>query len=347
MSGSIGQMRSYAGSLGMDLEKITKALDGGANSSGVKFVSEILMNGGVLEDDLFKTLKTIAVKMELSKNVGQMVAGQWGELWKKSNDFNYDDEGKIVTRTPRGRVDQKYDDSRMSYRSLQEKMKAYQAKAFTRKDEAQEAAEADEVGKAKEGMGRREAAGFDRLVEAGILRMADGGSVSSVLDSVPAMLTPGEFVMSPEAVRKHGVGFMKSINRGHVPGFRRGGLVGSGVAYRQRGGEAGAGGGMTLSLDAANIQGVLDNFNATFAATLDNVIVQFSQIGEGLNNLAAALSSGMVMTHNFTGDLALAFKIENADVLKKTIADAIAPRLSEIITSELDKRLDKDFKAGS
>jgi len=104
---------------------------------------------------------------------------------------------------------------------------------------------------------------------------------------------------------------------------------------------------MTLMLDPTNIQGVLDNFNATFAATLDNVIVQFSQIGEGLNNLAGVLSSGMVMTHTFSGDLALAFKIENADQLKKTIADAITPRLSEIITTELDKRLNKDFKAGS
>ena len=181
-----------------------------------------------------------------------------------------------------------------------------------------------------------------------VQHLATGGSATSVLDKVPAMLTPGEFVMSPAAVQKHGVGFMKRLNSGHAPGFRRGGIVGGGVAYRS-GGSTGAetgGGAMTLTLDPTNIQEVLNNFNATFASTLDNVIVQFSQISEGLNNLAAALSGGIVMTHNFSGDLALAFKIENADVLKKTIADAITPKLSEIITDELDKRLNKDFKTG-
>jgi hypothetical protein len=55
----------------------------------------------------------------------------------------------------------------------------------------------------------------------------------------------------------------------------------------------------------------------------------------------------MVVTHNFTGDLALAFKIDNADQLKKTIADAITPKLSEIISNEIDMKLNKDFKAGS
>ena len=43
---------------------------------------------------------------------------------------------------------------------------------------------------------------------------------------VPAMLTGGEFVMSPEAVEKHGPGFMSSINTGSFSGFAEGGLVG-------------------------------------------------------------------------------------------------------------------------
>ena len=218
---------------------------------------------------------------------------------------------------------------------------------------AAQAAAAKNGAKKKEPEPKKVDAGENRAQEwlktNGILTMATGGSVSSVLDKVPAMLTPGEFVMSPESVQKHGVGFMKRLNSGRAPGFRRGGLVGSGVAYRAAGstGAEGGGGGMTLSLDSSNIQGVLDNFNATFASTLDNVIVQFSQISAGLDKLAGAMQNGMVMTHNFTGDLALAFKIENADVLKKTIADAITPKLSEIITTEIDKRLNKDFKAGS
>jgi hypothetical protein len=70
-------------------------------------------------------------------------------------------------------------------------------------------------------------------------------------------------------------------------------------------------------------------------------------MGGSLDNLASAIQGGMVVTHNFTGDLALAFKIDNADQLKKTIADAITPKLSEIISNEIDMKLNKDFKAGS
>ena len=69
-------------------------------------------------------------------------------------------------------------------------------------------------------------AGIDNLP-----KFAQGGSV----DSVPAMLTPGEFVMNKGAVQKHGLSAMKALNKGKVPGFNRGGFVG-GVQYRQGGG---------------------------------------------------------------------------------------------------------------
>ena len=45
----------------------------------------------------------------------------------------------------------------------------------------------------------------------------------------------GEYIMSPEAVRTHGINFMTELNRGNVPGYASGGLVGSAPA---------AGGGM-------------------------------------------------------------------------------------------------------
>lgn len=73
--------------------------------------------------------------------------------------------------------------------------------------------------------------GGDPLDDLFASSFARGGSV----DSVPAMLTPGEFVMNPSAVKKHGTGFMNAVNRGKVPGFARGGSVG-GVQYRQNGG---------------------------------------------------------------------------------------------------------------
>ena len=43
-----------------------------------------------------------------------------------------------------------------------------------------------------------------------------------------ARVMGGEYIMSPQAVRTHGVGFMTELNRGNVPGYASGGLVGGG-----------------------------------------------------------------------------------------------------------------------
>ena len=60
-----------------------------------------------------------------------------------------------------------------------------------------------------------------------IKRYAYGGSV----DTVPALLTGGEYVMSKEAVNRMGTGFMERLNSGHVSPsrFATGGLVGKDI----------------------------------------------------------------------------------------------------------------------
>ena len=52
--------------------------------------------------------------------------------------------------------------------------------------------------------------------------MARGGS--------PALLMGGEYVMSPRTTAKYGTGFMAELNRGKVPGYAQGGMVGGGGA---------------------------------------------------------------------------------------------------------------------
>jgi hypothetical protein len=51
--------------------------------------------------------------------------------------------------------------------------------------------------------------------------MAGGGLVNgpgtSTSDSIPAMLSNGEFIMNAAAVRKFGAGFMAAINDGKMP----------------------------------------------------------------------------------------------------------------------------------
>ena len=60
----------------------------------------------------------------------------------------------------------------------------------------------------------------------GPVGFANGGSVGPT-DTIPAMLTPGEFVMKKSAVEKYGSGFLSSINEGVMPmrGFQNGGVV--------------------------------------------------------------------------------------------------------------------------
>ena len=55
---------------------------------------------------------------------------------------------------------------------------------------------------------------------------ANGGSVGST-DTVPAMLTPGEFVIKKSAVDKYGTNFLSSLNNGVLPmqGFQNGGAI--------------------------------------------------------------------------------------------------------------------------
>jgi hypothetical protein len=53
------------------------------------------------------------------------------------------------------------------------------------------------------------------------------GSGTNTSDSIPAMLSNGEFVMRAAAVQKFGAGFMSAINSGRVPAFASGGAVGT------------------------------------------------------------------------------------------------------------------------
>ncbi len=71
-------------------------------------------------------------------------------------------------------------------------------------------------------------------------RAAGGSSGAS-----PALLMGGEYVMSPSAVRTHGVGFMSELNRGNVPGYAGGGLVGGAMV--------GGGAGLTTNNVKINI----------------------------------------------------------------------------------------------
>lgn len=81
---------------------------------------------------------------------------------------------------------------------------------------------------------------------------ASGGAVAGpgtgTSDSVPAMLSNGEYVLNAQAVDRLGVPFLNGLNTGRLRGFASGGLVGSGGAAGYKA-ERGSNGGQVQSVN--------------------------------------------------------------------------------------------------
>ena len=64
------------------------------------------------------------------------------------------------------------------------------------------------------------------LVNIDVTRANKGGSIGGQGDTVPALLTPGEFVINKESARSIGYGNLNSMNKNGVARFNKGGFVG-------------------------------------------------------------------------------------------------------------------------
>ena len=85
--------------------------------------------------------------------------------------------------------------------------------------------------------------GFGLFSRGGVVKAAGGGSIvgagSGTSDSIPAMLSNGEYVLTAAAVNRLGIPFLDKLNAGDFPGYSEGGLVLAG-AYTG-GGNSGGG----------------------------------------------------------------------------------------------------------
>lgn len=88
--------------------------------------------------------------------------------------------------------------------------------------------------------------------------LASGGSVdgpgTGTSDSIPAMLSNGEYVLNAQAVDRLGVPFLNGLNTGRLRGFASGGLVGSGgvAGYKaERGSNSGQVQSINLSMNVS------------------------------------------------------------------------------------------------
>ena len=152
-----------------------------------------------------------------------------------------------------------------------------------------------------------------------------GGNVPGTgnTDTVPAMLTPGEFVMSKSAVEKYGVGFMRSINNGHkgAPGMKHKG----GVQYLSDGDLASGSGGLDFSALSSSIN-TLSSSIATAFNGFTSAFNGFSALSELLSSTIAQMSN-IAINHNITvnGQLSIpGFSQEAINSIVNTIADQVA-----------------------
>lgn len=85
--------------------------------------------------------------------------------------------------------------------------------------------------------------GFGLFSRGGVVKAAGGGSIvgagSGTSDSIPAMLSNGEYVLTAAAVNRLGIPFLDKLNAGDFPGYSEGGLV---LAGAYTGGENSSGG---------------------------------------------------------------------------------------------------------
>lgn len=71
--------------------------------------------------------------------------------------------------------------------------------------------------------------GFGFFAKGGVVKAAGGGSIigagTGTSDSIPAMLSNGEYVLTAAAVNRLGLHFLDKLNAGDFPGYAEGGLV--------------------------------------------------------------------------------------------------------------------------
>ena len=159
-----------------------------------------------------------------------------------------------------------------------------------------------------------------------------GASLNGGMDTIPAMLTPGEFVMSREAVARHGVGNMKNLNTGKATGFRSGGAVG-GTQYKVLGGEVSGDGGMMI--DASKLSEALNGFSAAFSKQMTTITGSLNGIANKLETIAASFQT-ISMNHFFTGDLSMSVNISNKEAIMSAVSAGLMPQISDLIMHHIE-----------
>jgi hypothetical protein len=129
-----------------------------------------------------------------------------------------------------------------------------------------------------------------------IKRKASGGSISGS-DTVPALLTPGEFVLNKGASKSIGYGNLGRMNKSGVAGFNKGGVVGVGVQRFAEGGGVGAGTAM-LAMSALSMVNTQLQELGTSADGTKNMLGRVTDV---LTKYAVVTTAAAVAIASLTG----------------------------------------------
>ena len=145
------------------------------------------------------------------------------------------------------------------------------------------------------------------------------GGMARGTDTVPAMLTPGEFVMKKSAVQKYGLGFMRAINDSG-PSTR----VGRGVQYKHEGDVMGAGGGFDFS-GLSNSIGELGSQVSTSLSAFESAFLGFSKLSSLLSDTINSIANlNITHTVNISGSLSIpGFSQQAINDIVKVISEQI------------------------
>ena len=139
-------------------------------------------------------------------------------------------------------------------------------------------------------------------------------------DTIPAMLTPGEFVLKKKAVEGFGVPTLKKMNNQKVKGFANGGLVGQSSSN-------GFNNGGTNSVDYSSLTQSLIEFNSKFNDSVKQLIEMPKVFEISLQTVGVNV--------NLNG---AEFLAKLPDVLKSIVLDNIQSEIGNI-TSQVKKTL--------
>lgn len=144
-----------------------------------------------------------------------------------------------------------------------------------------------------------------------IKKYATGGAVS---DTVPAMLTPGEYVINKDSAQSIGKSNLDRMNKRGVTGFAKGGAVG-GVQHFALGGGA-----MAIGAGAAMAPAMVEQVFGPLSESASAVMDKFTQLAVILTGLhvakqrykASLVGAGAQAEMNRSGDAAEAIASQNA-----------------------------------